>query len=301
MREYVEHLTREEFPLVYRFMRISGRIPGMRRYARELSLLWDAYIGTSIDPVTELVQRRLFMRELTKTVMRCLPGLETEGLPPQRPSDLEVLVGDLAFLNYFNSVSYAWGDEVLHRVARIVREEFEGDVVCRYGGDEIAIWSLRRLSDVIESRDVAQAAIAGEPNHGLDIEYASLSDVYAFTQIFPLPEERRVKHVVQVLVDIAACRAQIAKYYARIEFLIKLWIGGEGGYQEFITYARKGAGNITDEHVSDFAMRWQSGENISEACLGYALTAKGASMQGDPREEAIFEIAASIFTVKVEF
>lgn len=268
---------------------------GPKEFAEELEKVLSDRIYSHIDMVTGLVQRRYFMQELTQEVIRQFPELHEKGILPST-SSIVVLVGDLAFLNFFNATSHKLGDEVLARTGKILLTEFSEAIVSRIGGDEFAIITANSLSDTLDRKKSAQKAIEEAPLNILDIEYATIDDIRALVNLHPFPNKgRRVKFVVQALTDIAMARAQIAKYYARIGLLVDAHLAQDGLYEELINYARKGAGNITDETVRDFARRTEKGEDVSLDCLTYALNVKAASSQGNPYEEAVFQVAKSIF------
>jgi diguanylate cyclase (GGDEF)-like protein len=298
MREKVKSVVQKEFPIMHKVLKLL-QLFGPRSLATELSQLLDERIEDNLDPVTGLVQRRFFMRALMQEVGKQLPELETSGMIPVRLPSLIVLVGDLAFLNYFNSISHRMGDQVLTRTGQILNDEFSTGIVSRIGGDEFAVLTTDLLGVVLETRDMAQILISATPYNQLDIEYATIADVRDLLTLFPLPEERRVKFVVNALIDIAMARAQIAKYYERVALLVKTYLEDKSLYGEIINYARKGAGNITDAEVEKFAERVSSGDDISQDCLTYAITVKQKSAEGSPYDQAVMVIAQLIFPPKI--
>lgn len=293
MKDRIVAADRLELPRMYWLLTWFKRL-GLKNLARELEKILTERVENYIDPVTSLVQRRYFMRELTREVTQQFPDLEAKGVLPHT-STITVLVGDLAILNFFNATSHKLGDEVLSRTGKILLDEFDQSVVSRIGGDEFAIFCTDEIAEVLERKKSAQTKIEEKPLNILDIEYATIDDVRALLVLYPLPDERRVKFVVQALTDIAMARAQIAKYYARISLLIDAYIARNGLYEDIIGYARKGAGNITDEAISEFALRTEQEDDVSLDCLAFALNAKAASGRGDLYEEAIFQVAESIF------
>ncbi len=294
MRHKVEAMIRREFPIMYRSLGLLKQLR-LRKVSSELARLLNDRIEDNIDPVTGLVQRRFFMKALMREVTEKMPGFENSGTLPDSVIRVTVLFGDFAFLNYFNSLSYSMGDQALARTGQILGDKFSTSLVCRQGGDEFAILSTDSLGDVLERKEVAQRLITAVPYHQLDLEYATMADVRDLLALFPLPSERRVKFVVNALTDIAMARAQIAKYYERLGLLIKLYLARNGLYEELVTYARKGAGNINDEEVAAFAKQVEAGDDVSLDCLAYALNAKGTAAKGSPYEEAVVKIAEKIF------
>lgn len=298
MRHKVEAVIRGEFPIMYQLLSFLQKIR-LSKVSGELAHLLNERVKDNLDPVTGLVQRRFFMQALMREVTDKLPGFENSGILPDSVIRVIVLFGDFAFLNYFNSFSYSMGDQALARTGQILGDEFSSSLVCRQGGDEFAILSTDSLGDVLQSKESAQRLITAVPYHQLDLEYATMADVRDLLALFPLPSERRVKFVVNALTDIAMARAQIAKYYERLGLLIKLYLARNGLYEELITYARKGAGNISDEEVAAFAIRVEAGDDVSLDCLAYALNAKSTAAKGSPYEEAVVKIAEKIFVISL--
>ncbi len=83
------------------------------------------------DPLTELPNRRLFSRELTRSI-------ETEG---QAPAPFALLQLDLDNFKHINdTLGHAAGDFVLKETARRIRSCIRAsDTVARLGGDEFAV------------------------------------------------------------------------------------------------------------------------------------------------------------------
>ena len=296
MRKKVEATNREKFPKMYWLLDWFEE-RGLTGFAQELRHILEDRTEDSLDPVTGLVQRRYFMRDLMQNANAQLPELEESGIL-SKDCRIIVFAGDFAFLNFFNAQSHARGDEVLYRAGEILVEVFPNCLVCRFGGDEFVILIIDPLPIALQRKKRAQSMIAEEPYNILDIEYATMDDVKELLNLFPLPKERRVKFVVQALIDIAMARAQIAKCLERIKLLIDAYIADTGIYEELIDYARKGAGNISDSEVRVLAAQAKAGQNISLDCLAFALNAREKKMSGDLYTEAVFKVAENIFVHK---
>ncbi len=93
-------------------------------------------IGRSYDPMTGLPWSD-YLREWSIEQL-------AEG------KEVTILFFDLDNFGLFNKrYGHLVGDEVLRRVAQVIREELnpETDVVCRWGGDEFAVSTLRRREE----------------------------------------------------------------------------------------------------------------------------------------------------------
>lgn len=253
-------------------------------------------IDSDIDQITGLLQRRYFMKELTIAVKKHFPRL-AEGVLPD-DGNLVVLVGDLAFLSYFNAISHNTGNAVLSRVGTILHKYFEphGAAVGRIGGDEFAVFMESSPDKALQIKEEISAEVKEEDRHILDIEFATVSDVRDLEKLILLPDELRVKWVVNALVDIAMARAQIVKYYARIGYLSSVYVNDQPFFKLLINHARKGAANITDAELMDFVRRMESGEDISLDCLKFAIQRKQENMTKEGQyETAIFTVAVKMF------
>jgi diguanylate cyclase (GGDEF)-like protein len=83
------------------------------------------------DPLTQLPNRRAFMRELERTV--------SEAIETRQPLSLVILdLDDLKALN--DRHGHANGDDCLVRIGRLLKTELRpGDQAFRIGGDEFAV------------------------------------------------------------------------------------------------------------------------------------------------------------------
>ena len=86
---------------------------------------------TWADALTGLGNRRLFDQRLREELARAR----------RRSAPLSLMILDLdRFKRVNDTFGHVRGDFVLQTIAGVVREAFrEGDVVCRYGGEEIAV------------------------------------------------------------------------------------------------------------------------------------------------------------------
>jgi len=104
------------------FNRMSAELTEAHAELRELSIR---------DPLTQLFNRRHFDAQAAVLFAQAT----RYGHP------LSVMIGDLDHFKQINdSLSHATGDEVLRRVATVLRDETrKGDVVARWGGEEFVV------------------------------------------------------------------------------------------------------------------------------------------------------------------
>ncbi len=112
-----------------------------KRFERQLQHLADH------DPLTGLLNRRRFFEELDREL----------ALAHRYGDEGAVLSLDLDHLKYVNdSLGHAQGDELLVRIAQILRDRLrDTDILARLGGDEFAIILPR--AEVRQARDVAES------------------------------------------------------------------------------------------------------------------------------------------------
>lgn len=151
-------------PLLYAYVTF-GTTLAMAVFGRALGAKEDALEALSLtDALTGLWNRRQFDLRLREEVARAA----------RYRSPLSLLIVDV---DRFKSVNDRWGhvhgDRVLRAIATAVRESFRRtDVVCRYGGEEIAI--IAPNTDLEEARIFAErarervAAMAIPPGQGGD-------------------------------------------------------------------------------------------------------------------------------------
>lgn len=117
----------------------------------------------ALDPLTGLWNKAAIM-ELVRTEIRERVALR--GPAPQPPlAPLCLLIGDLDHFKRLNDrYGHAAGDHVLQEVASRLKNALpEGDVIGRYGGEEIAAVFARRLEETRTIAGKMRAAIAGQP------------------------------------------------------------------------------------------------------------------------------------------
>jgi GGDEF domain-containing protein len=281
---------------------VDIRLAGQTARADAIMQLLDDYVGVLIDSVTGLVQRTFFFMRLTETLQGLYESVSgnTDALF-KKYSRWGLLVGDLAFLNFFNSISHSFGNEVLAWLGKVLTTLFPHCWVGRLGGDEVGVFNPDYASDGYETGLAAmQEILAGEKLRRVDLGEATLGDVAELAKIHPLPDDRAIKFITQALFDIAMCRAQIAKYYARLEFLVRILRDSPELYANIIDHARKGAGGVSDAEVQGYLDRSNNGDDLTVELFLRALETKAASMRGDPYEEAVFRVAESVFLVTIE-
>ncbi len=294
MKELVHARFKGRYPRVLTIEKVLLFF-GFTRAAGDLKRLVADFIAMQIDPVTGLVQRRVFFETLIEYLRLEFPDFETTGeLGDVDSTKLVVSVGDLAFLNFFNATSHALGDSVLKRVSGILMSESKNSWLGRLGGDEIGIWTSIGLNRALEMKKEAERKISSEPDHYVDTEYATAVDVKEFVERHS-EIERTYSVLAQIFFDIAMARAQITKCYKRLDILIRAFLTNDGSYQKLIPYGRKGAGNVTDRQIESFARSVNNGTDVSIPCMEFALRFREEAMQGDPYEQAIFIVASKIF------
>lgn len=277
---------------------------GPQDLAENLGALIADFITSRIDPITGLVQRRVFFETLAEQLEEDFPDFRKSGTIDHTVDSPVVLVGDLAFLNLFNSISHERGDEVLARVGSILAKHFPDCWVGRLGGDEFGVWNGDyMLSDILHRKVLAETEITTEPDGSyevtaigqyIDIEDATLRDVFLYQQMGGTIHPS-YSALAQVLFNIAMTRAQVTKCYKRLTLLIQASLLNDGTYEKLIPYARKGAGNVTDKEIQDFATIASTNEDVSPRCLQFAIDRRRLSIEDDLNASKIFEVATRIF------
>ena len=103
---------------------IAHTIERTRRYEK-------AQKESMFDDLTTLYTRRYF---LESSYQEC-SKIERHG------TNFSIIIADIDYFKYFNDTyGHAMGDEILRKLASILKANVrQGDVVCRYGGEEFAI------------------------------------------------------------------------------------------------------------------------------------------------------------------
>mgnify|MGYP000297069590 CR=1 FL=1 len=111
------------------------------------------FLKATMDPVTELPQRRELFKKLdgfitetlgvsqSEEVLRFLENIDEEKLENYQEINGTVVAADAAYLNIFNKEGHDMGDEFLSRLGKAIKEEKveteEADMfMARIGGDE---------------------------------------------------------------------------------------------------------------------------------------------------------------------
>lgn len=101
----------------------------------EVLVIWDHYLELRRqniqDPLTGLYNRRAFQQRLTEETLRA----------QRHGTRLSLLMMDVDFFKLYNDhYGHPAGDEVLRRVAQVLRESCRAsDVLVRYGGEEFVV------------------------------------------------------------------------------------------------------------------------------------------------------------------
>lgn len=154
--------------------------------------------ATLTDALTGLGNRRLFDLRLEEEVRRAARY--------HRPVSLLIIDLD-RFKRINDQFGHLTGDRVLRTVARVVRDSFRDiDVVCRYGGEEIAV--ILPDTSIEEATQLAERARARVASAPLPIEGASEVLTISVGLAGSTPEREPHAYVLTALADAALYRAK---------------------------------------------------------------------------------------------
>lgn len=147
----------------------------LKIYQRKLeSRNAELQVESATDPLTELMNRRAFEESLDRELERAV----------RYQTPLSLLMLDVDHFKSFNdSFGHPAGDEVLQRVAGLLRKESrKSDAVARYGGEEMAIVLPNTgTEDALSMAERFRCVIAEEPWDKraitVSVGVASISDV----------------------------------------------------------------------------------------------------------------------------
>jgi GGDEF domain-containing protein len=247
----------------------------------------------SVDQ-TGAVARVFFFERLHDHIETLFPSLKRNARINIQ-GQFHIFVGDVAYLQFWNSISHSHGDDMLRKIVEAFLENFRDCAwVGRIGGDEIALFAGDvEDSTLLQKLEAAQQKISKTPMLAIDVGNASLDDLESFLRIHPFPRGDRIKFAGKVLYDIAMARAQIAKIAERLRILRALYNENDGSFEELFPYAQKGA-QVTRGIIRRRFSRMND-ETFRLGALNYALTKKRVAMSITPFDTAVFNVARIIF------
>ncbi len=108
----------------------------------------DLYKAANQDPLTGLWNRRYFFSQ------------------PKSKSPICVAMMDIDFFKKVNDTyGHDGGDEVLAHVANLINDQFKGDVVARFGGEEFCVKSTLPYAQFLEQLEQLRSAIESSVIH----------------------------------------------------------------------------------------------------------------------------------------
>lgn len=131
------------------------------------------------DPMTLLFNRRYLDETLTRELANCRRSGKSLGV---------IMIDIDHFINYNDSHGHDAGDFVLTEIADIMRSKLrEGDVACRYGGEELIMIMLDTSKDVTAERaEVVRSAIEA---HEFRYKGKNLATVTASLGVAAYPDD----------------------------------------------------------------------------------------------------------------
>lgn len=293
----------------------SRKNKAVRRLVAEL-------MGHLRDSLTDVATRRTWFVYLIEALKQDFPEIQAwDRLPLAKlllalrgfraRTCLYVVFGDLSYLSLVNSVNHAAGDTLVRHTGRLLRsiEKKNRCLPGRLGGDEFSFLLRGQLSaEAVLSlcqnlaSDMAKVDIPGEHAGKLtghmDVGIATFPQSVAVLAEYAdrllalgmsgFPEgEPASKMLLDILVSLADARSIIAKINTRVGLLIELWVEFPDVYNRFIHTLRKGAADITDRKIGEFARlrRQDSDERLRQGILDYALQARS----GQPGEDSLLD------------
>lgn len=283
--------------------------------AAQITELQERMQKARLDAATGVLTRAAFFDEVHAFLQETYPDFVKTGKFPVRKESFFIVVGDLAVLSFFNAVSQLEGDRVLSRSAEALKHHFLQQEIGRIGGDEFAVLVRNAEPFAIElALEGVRAEVSAEPPQWIDLDCSTWKDVAHYLQLLKeegkdyfehMTPKERVKKLANILVGIAAQRAQIAKSYERIKNAIRLRAGhGKLYYLAYMNHARKGACGITDRELAEllWVNRRKGDESLANSIMLFVLTKKAvAASQGGEAEmnyELLHEVAAATYYVE---
>jgi diguanylate cyclase (GGDEF)-like protein/PAS domain S-box-containing protein len=131
------------------------------------------------DPMTLLFNRRYMDETLIRELANCQRSNKPLGL---------IMIDIDHFKNYNDTYGHDVGDYVLTEIAEIIRAKLrEGDIACRYGGEELVMIMLGATKEITTTRaEIVRAAIE---EHEFLYKGKTLASVTASLGVAAYPEE----------------------------------------------------------------------------------------------------------------
>jgi GGDEF domain-containing protein len=295
----------------------------------ELEAIRNGFVDLQIDHRTGvLVPRSWFDRFENSILPQALPGLRDckdkgiisrEDVVKLRPKKvLSIIFGDMAYLNYLNSLSHDEGDLVLEKLGNILNSTAYGAARPAWSrlGDEFFAFDLcnsetmERLGVMIAKNFSLQTISSLKEKNlhpRIDFGVASLSEAWSFLKEY-FEKNQEINQVTfkdftaKIFIGLADKRSAIRKCFAQIDLLTELlWdsqFGGrkypEGLFDQMYVYLAKGAMKISKDKL-DFLVdpKAQSKKDYYQEILSFVKDK--AQEEKDPQRSLIFQTALAPF------
>jgi diguanylate cyclase (GGDEF)-like protein/PAS domain S-box-containing protein len=145
------------------------------------------------DPMTQLFNRRYLDETLIRELANCQRSHKSLGV---------IMIDIDHFKNYNDTYGHDAGDYVLTEIAEIIRSKLrEGDVPCRYGGEELVMIMPGAAKEITAARaEIVRLAIEG---HEFLYKGKTLGNVTASLGVATYPDDGLISTVLLKVADTA--------------------------------------------------------------------------------------------------